>query len=273
MNKKELQSLLEGVRTALTGNQSKLDKNRNNKIDREDFTLLRSKKKPMAENADLLALLEHLYGVLLNQKAARLNEWEQPNSASHRWVKGAQANAKRGQTSDPDSFYQRNREDNDEIRMSIVRDAAKVDREEKEEQERQRRAKNENVQYDSIFEKFYNLLAEEGVIPPITITPGGVTYPAGNTVLNPHGLTLQDILSGRPGQGTVLHYPPPVPPRRPPVVAPIDPRILDLIRQIKDLQRILEGLQGTPVDPSAYEEMLQELREQLRLLLQGPTIT
>ena len=74
MNKQELQSLLEGVRTALTGNQSKLDKNQNNKIDREDFTLLRSKKKPMAENADLLALLEHLYGVLLHEKAARLQE-------------------------------------------------------------------------------------------------------------------------------------------------------------------------------------------------------
>lgn len=266
MNKKELQSLLEGVRTALTGNQSKLDRNHNNKIDREDFKLLRSKKKPMAENADLQGLLEQLYAVLLHEKAARLNEWEQPNSASHRWDRA-------DRKSDPSSFYLRNQRDNDRIRMSIARDAAEVDKKEKEEQERQRRAKNENVQYDSIFEKIYNLLAEEGVIPPITITPGGVTYPAGNTVLNPHGLTLQDILSGRPGQGTVLHYPPPVPPSRPPVVAPIDPRILDLVRQIKALERILEGLQGTPVDPSAYEEMLQELREQLRLLLQGPTIT
>ena len=169
MNKQELQSLLEGVRTALTGNQSKLDKNQNNKIDREDFTLLRSKKKPMAENADLLALLEHLYGVLLDQKAARLNEWEQPNSASHRWERG-------DRKPDPSSFYKRNREDNDRIRMSIVRDAAKVDRAEKEEKERQRRAQNENAEYDFILEKIYNLLAEDAP-PPTAEEPRGTVRP------------------------------------------------------------------------------------------------
>ena len=112
MNKKELQSLLEGVRTALTGNQSKLDKNQNNKIDREDFTLLRSKKKPMAENADLLALLEHLYGVLLDEKAARLQE----------------------------------------------------------EKKRLARPQMESAEYDSILEKIYNLLAEEGVPPMLSPT-------------------------------------------------------------------------------------------------------
>ena len=174
MNKQELQSLLEGVRTALTGNQSKLDRNQNNKIDREDFTLLRSKK-PMAENADLLALLEHLYGVLLDQKAARLNEWEQPNSASHRWVKGAQANARRGQTSDPTNFYQGNREDNDEIRMSIVRAAAEEKRKEEEEKERQRLAKNENVQYNSILEKIYTALTEADAPPDYPQPPA--TWP------------------------------------------------------------------------------------------------
>ena len=174
MNKQELQSLLEGVRTALTGNQSKLDRNQNNKIDREDFTLLRSKKKPMAENADLLALLEHLYGVLLDQKAARLNEWEQPNSASHRWVKGAQANAKRGQTSDPTNFYQSNRADNDEIRMSIVRAAAEEERKKKE-QERLRGAQMENAEYDSILEKIYTALTEADAPPDYPQPPA--TWP------------------------------------------------------------------------------------------------
>ena len=169
MNKKELQSLLEGVRTALTGNQSKLDKNRNNKIDREDFTLLRSKKKPMAENADLLALLEHLYGVLLDEKAARLQE----------------APYDSGQTSDPSSFYQRNREDNDRIRMSIVRASKEEERKkkEKEEQERQRGAQMENAEYDSIFENIYNLLAEEDVGNPDHL-PGYYTPPQGENMPN-----------------------------------------------------------------------------------------
>lgn len=177
MNKQELQSILEAVRTALTGNQSKLDKNGNNKIDREDFALLRSKKKPMAENADLLGLLEHLYGVLLDQKAARLNEWEQPNSASHRWVKGAKADARRGQSADPSSFNKSNREDNNEIVTSIVRASAEENRKQKEEEEaeRQRRAKNENVQYDSILEKIYTALTEADA-PPDYPQPDTKTY-------------------------------------------------------------------------------------------------
>lgn len=160
MNKQELQSILEAVRTALTGNQSKLDKNQNNKIDREDFELLRSKKKPMAENTDLLGLLEELYGVLLDEKAARLQE------APYGGSSGARYNASRGQKTDPSSFYKSNQHDNDEIRASIVRASLadeKMTEDEKRakaEKERLRTAKMENTEYDSILQKIYTALTE-----------------------------------------------------------------------------------------------------------------
>ena len=41
----------ENIEEALTGNQHKIDANKNNKIDAHDFKLLRAKKKPVEENA------------------------------------------------------------------------------------------------------------------------------------------------------------------------------------------------------------------------------
>jgi hypothetical protein len=171
MNKEELQSILEAVRTALTGDQSKLDKNGNKKIDREDFALLRSKKKPMAENADLHGLLEQLYAVLLDEKAARLQE------APYGGSSGARYNASRGQSANPQNFYNVNRNDNDEIRASIYREDEKRKREEKERLRTAQMDQMENTEYDSILEKIYNLLAEDA--PPFSnpIDPNPLQLP------------------------------------------------------------------------------------------------